>query len=97
MMGDTLQQLLPENLAQALCRTLVHSLWQGLVLAILTGLVMLFTRKTSAAKRYRWLAGLLYIFSVTFLFTLIASLNSAAQIDSVTSNAGAGSPDIWEL
>jgi len=96
-MGNHLQQLLPENIAQALCRTLIHSLWQGLLLAMLTGLVMLFTRKSSAAKRYRWLVGLLYLFSISFFFTLIASLNSPPHIDSITPNNSTGSPDIWEL
>jgi len=96
-MGTNLQQLLPENVAQALCRTLINSLWQGLMLAILTGLVMLFTRKSSAAKRYRWLVGLLYLFSITFLFTLVASLTSAPYIDPITPNNSAGPADLWEL
>lgn len=97
-MGTNLQQLLPENIAQALCRTLIHSLWQGLIMAILTGLVMLFTRKSSAAKRYRWLVGMLCLFMISFLFTLIAALNSRPQIDAVTHNGGSVAPtDIWEL
>ncbi len=96
-MGNNLQQLLPENVAQALCRTLIYSLWQGLILAMLTGLVMLFTRKSSAAKRYRWLVGLLYLFSITFILTLVASLSNPPHIDVITQNNSAGSPDIWEL
>jgi bla regulator protein BlaR1 len=89
-MGTNLQQLLPENIAQALCRTLIHSLWQGLIMAILTGLVILFTRKSSAAKRYRWLVGILCLFTISFLFTLVTALNSEPQIDSITHNGGAG-------
>src|SRR5579863_3107973 len=97
-MGTNLQQLLPENIAQALCRTLVHSLWQGLILAMLTGLVMLLTRKSSAAKRYRWLVGVLCLFTISFVFTLIAALNSQPHVDATTRNSGAGAPaDIWEL
>jgi len=51
-MVHNLQQLLPDHIAQALCRTLIGSVWQGLILAMLTGLAILFTKKTSAAKRY---------------------------------------------
>jgi len=96
-MGNNLQQLLPENIAQALCRTLLHSLWQGLILAMLTGLIMLFTRRSSAAKRYRWLVGMLYLFSISFFFTLAACLNSPPHIDAITSNNSTASPDIWEV
>jgi bla regulator protein BlaR1 len=97
-MGTNLQQLLPENIAQALCRTLIHSLWQGLIMAMLTGLVMLFTRKSSAAKRYRWLVGMLCIFTISFIFTLMAALNSTPRIDAATHNNGSGGPaDLWEL
>src|SRR5271156_2611133 len=97
-MGTNLQQLLPENIAQALCRTLIHSLWQGLIMAMLTGLIMLFTRKSSAAKRYRWLVCVLCLFTISFLFTLVAALNSQPQIDAITQKGIAGGPaDIWEL
>jgi len=97
-MGTNLQQLLPENIAQALCRTLIHSLWQGLIMAMLTGLIMLFTRKSSAAKRYRWLVCVLCLFTISFLFTLVAALNSQPQIDAITQKGIADGPaDIWEL
>jgi bla regulator protein BlaR1 len=44
---------------QAICWTLLHSLWQGLLFAMVTGVVMLLTRRTSAAVRYNLLCGLL--------------------------------------
>ncbi|HWZ03601.1 MAG TPA: M56 family metallopeptidase [Mucilaginibacter sp.] len=97
-MGHDLQQLLPENITQALCRTLINSLWQGLIMAVLTGLIMLLTRKSSAAKRYLWLVGVLCLFTLSFLFTLIAALNSQPYTNAVAHNGDAGGPsDIWEL
>ena len=97
-MGTNLQQLLPENIAQALCRALIHSLWQGLIMAMLTGLIMLFTWKSSPAKRYRWLVGMLCFFTISFLFTLVRALNSQPHINSIMHNGGTGAPaDIWEL
>jgi bla regulator protein BlaR1 len=97
-MGTNLQQLLPENMAQALCHTLLSSLWQGLVLAILTGLVILFTRKSSAAKRYSLLVGMLGLFTLSFIFTLVIALNSAPGADSIVQDNSAGHPaDVWQL
>ena len=49
---------------QVICRVLIHSLWQGLVFTILTGLVMLATKRSAAAMRYRLLSGLLVAFLV---------------------------------
>jgi len=97
-MATNLQQLLPENIAQALCRTLIHSLWQGLILAIVTGLIILFTRKSSAAKRYRWLVGALCLFTICFVFTLFAAFNSQPLTDAIANISLSGKPaDIWEL
>jgi bla regulator protein BlaR1 len=96
-MGNRLQQLLPENIAQALCRTLIHSLWQGLVLAMLTGLVMMFTKKSSAAKRYRLLAGLLCLFTISFIVTLIIALNAPAAGSFVVATNSGVSMNLWEL
>ncbi len=97
-MEDNLQQLLPANIAQAICRTLLHSLWQGLILAMLIGLTMLFTRRSSAAKRYRLLAGLLCLFTLSFIFTLVMALNSQPNVDPVVqNNSTVHSADIWEL
>ena len=57
---------------QAICWTLVHSLWQGLLFAMATGLVMLLTRRASAAVRYNILCGLFFLFlgvcACTFLY-----------------------------
>jgi len=97
-MENNLQQLLPENIAQVICRILLHSLWQGLVLAILIGAAMLFTQKSSAAKRYKLLVGLLCLFTLSFIFTLVMALNSHTNLSPVIQNNSPGnSGDIWEL
>jgi bla regulator protein BlaR1 len=51
-------------------RTLVHSLWQGLLLTILTGGLILLTRRSGAAIRYRIFSGafLLFILGACFTF-----------------------------
>jgi beta-lactamase regulating signal transducer with metallopeptidase domain len=59
-------------MVQAICWTLVHSLWQGLVFAMAAGLMMLLTRRASAAVRYNILCGLFLLFLLvcagTFLY-----------------------------
>jgi bla regulator protein BlaR1 len=56
---------------QAICWVLIHSIWQGLLFTVITGLVMMVTRKASAACRYNCLSVLLLLFllicGVTFL------------------------------
>lgn len=53
-----------DRLISALCNTLLHSLWQGLILAAVTGLIVLFTRKSTAAMRYNLLISALALFAV---------------------------------
>jgi bla regulator protein BlaR1 len=47
---------------QAICWVLVHSLWQGVLLALAGGGVMLCTKRSAAAVRYRLLCGLVGVF-----------------------------------
>lgn len=49
---------------QALCWTLIHSLWQGLIFGVITGLVMLYTKRSTAALRYGIVSGLFFLFLV---------------------------------
>ncbi len=59
---------------QAICWVLLHSLWQGLLLALAGGGIILSTRRSAAAVRYRLLCGLgalfLIIPGVTFFYEL---------------------------
>lgn len=75
-MEQFVQHILPQSIAQALCRTLIHSLWEGLLLAILTGLVILLTRKSKAALRYQLLAVVLLLYTAAVGLTLILELNN---------------------
>jgi bla regulator protein blaR1 len=57
---------------EAICWVLVHSLWQGVLLALAGGGVILCTKRSAAAVRYRLLCGLLGLFlaglGVTFVY-----------------------------
>jgi bla regulator protein BlaR1 len=50
--------------AMAAFWTLMHFLWQGLLLVILTGLVMVSTRRSRPAVRYRLLSALMVLFVI---------------------------------
>ncbi|AYL95681.1 M56 family metallopeptidase [Mucilaginibacter celer] len=68
-MEFSLLNMMPGNLAEALCATLLHSLWEGLALSLLAGAVMVSTKNTSAAKRYNMLIGLMLVFTVAVAVT----------------------------
>ncbi len=61
--------LFTDERVQAFCWTLLHSLWQGILLALLAALVLVFTKKATAAVRYRWLGFLLTLFIGGVLLT----------------------------
>ncbi|MCR8561244.1 M56 family metallopeptidase [Mucilaginibacter sp. BJC16-A38] len=75
-MDFSIVKLFPDNLIKALCDTLIHSLWQGLVLAALTGLIVMFTRKSSPARRYNLLITALALFAVGTVCTFFITLNN---------------------
>jgi bla regulator protein blaR1 len=56
---------------QAICWVLIHSLWQGLLFTAATGVVVLCTRRSAAALRYRLLCGLFFLFLVTCALTFV--------------------------
>ena len=76
---------------QAICWVLVHSLWQGVLLALAGGGVILSTKRTAAAVRYRILCGLVSVFlggmGVTFIYewTMVSE----------SGGAGAGGSMYW--
>jgi bla regulator protein BlaR1 len=88
-MEQRIQQFFPQHISQAICHALVHSLWQGILLAMLTGIIVLFTKKTSAAVRYRLLSGALLLFTVAFIYTLTFELLNPAEHNFNPLNAGA--------
>ena len=56
---------------QSLGWTLLHSLWQGFLIAAVGGIVILYTKKASAALRYNLLVFLLVLFAGTVATTFI--------------------------
>jgi beta-lactamase regulating signal transducer with metallopeptidase domain len=71
-----LQDLLSESIVQSVCLTLAHSLWQGILLAMLTAMIILLTKRSTAAKRYGLLVGSMCLFTLAFFVTLVIELNS---------------------
>lgn len=73
-----MNQWLPAGLMKAICWTLIHSLWQGLILAALAGLMMMLTKKQTAAFRYNMLAVLFLVFMSVATGTFMVELNTTA-------------------
>lgn len=69
----------------ALFATLLHSLWLGILLSFCTGMVIIFTRKSTAALRYNLLVAFLGLFLLgiigLFLKELSASNNIVIQLN----------------
>ncbi len=55
-------QTFTDKLIHAFCWTLIHSLWQGMLLALFAGIVILTTKRSAPALRYRLLSGLFLVF-----------------------------------
>jgi len=89
-MDFSIVKLFPDNLVKALCDTLLHSLWQGLILAAVTGLIIVFTRKSAAAKRYDLLVAALALFAAATICTFVIALNHApaSSLSPVAYNQG---------
>ncbi len=69
--------LLSSQLIKALGNTLMHSLWQGVLLAVVGGLVVIFTKKQSAAVRYNLLIAAMLLFACGTVVTFLGQLQSA--------------------
>jgi bla regulator protein blaR1 len=76
-----------EIIIRAVCWTLLHSLWQGLLLAAGAAILMMLTRQSGSALRYKLLCSLLIIFvagvSFTFFRQINISINPAVAIKAV--------------
>lgn len=85
-----------DHLIKALCNTLLHSLWQGVILAVIAGLIIVFTKKASAAVRYNLLTAALVLFAVGTIITFITQMQTSAASSSSfhfeAYNGGAPSP-----
>jgi len=66
-------------LIQALSRVLLHSVWQGALLALVAGIVIMATKRASAAIRYNLMLVLFGLFAVSTAGTFVYMLGDAAQ------------------
>ncbi len=71
-----LNSILAGKAAEAFCWMLIHSLWQGLLFTIITGVVLMVTKKSTAALRYNIVCALFMLFIATCTTTFIWQLNS---------------------
>jgi bla regulator protein BlaR1 len=76
----TVNSLITDQFISALCNTLVHSLWQGILLAAITGLIIIFTRKASAAMRYNLLITAMVLFAVGVSVTFATQFKAAPGV-----------------
>lgn len=67
------------SLIQAFSWMLIHSLWQGVLLAVISAVVMLLTKKTSAAVRYNLVLVQFLLFVGACLFTFVWEWNKQPQ------------------
>lgn len=70
----------------AFCWVLIHSLWQGLFLSVVAGLVMMFAKKSSAARKYNILLVLFIMFVIACAFTFIREFDGNATPIGVTTS-----------
>ncbi len=77
-----------ENWLHAVGVTLFHSLWIGIVLSIITAVIILLTRKSSAALRYQLLTCCLCLFVLVMGITFYVEFNhNTLKSSSLTSTA----------
>lgn len=77
MTFSVINPTLTDHVISALCNTLVHSLWQGLLLSAVGGIIVLATRRASAALRYNLLICALLLFVIGSGITFSIQLNQS--------------------
>jgi len=71
-----IKELFSNQAASVLCWTLIHSLWQGLLFVITTGIIMMLTKKSRPALRYKILSIQLLLFVMVPVVTFIWEWNN---------------------
>ncbi len=73
----SINELFANRFVTAICWTLFHSLWQGLIAALLAAFILIGTKSSSPAFRYKLLSSvfflLTFLFAATFLYELLYS------------------------
>ena len=86
---STSGSLLTGQLIKALGNTLIHSLWQGVLLAIAGGLIIVFTKKLSAALRYNLLICATLLFACGTIITFIMQLQPLQSVSAIYTGGNA--------
>lgn len=86
--------LLSDTILRAVCWTLLHSLWQGLIFAVVAGLVLVLTRKASAALRYSLLCCGMVLFLGVSGYTFYRQLGSDGDGKAIVAGVGGGAKDL---
>ncbi len=75
-----IQSLFSEKVVTAFCWTMIHSIWQGMMIAIIASIIILITRQSKAAVRYKGLLSLFCLFLVVVSFTFLYQINNGSFI-----------------
>ena len=81
-MNTFLKYLTDSQMIKSINLTLLHSLWQGAIISIIAGIIIVTTKKTNPAVRYKLLLATLILFVVSAAFTFLQQLNSSADNNS---------------
>jgi beta-lactamase regulating signal transducer with metallopeptidase domain len=69
MQNHFIHYLFINKAIQVLFWTLIHSLWQGVVFAFFTAVILMSTKRSATAVRYKLLSSVLMLFIITSVFT----------------------------
>jgi len=82
MQNRLINYLFTNETVQVLFWTLVHSLWQGIVFAFFTAIILMSTKKSATALRYKLLSSVLILFIITSAFTFCYEVLSIINYNS---------------
>jgi bla regulator protein BlaR1 len=76
--------LLTNERMQVLFWTLIHSLWQGIIFAFITGIILISTKRSTTALRYKLLSSVLVLFIITSICTFFYEVFSITNHEAVS-------------
>jgi bla regulator protein blaR1 len=75
-MQSLLADIIVNRMIAAFCWMLIHSLWQGMILAMITVIILMLTKRLTAAARYNLVLVLSTVFMLAPVSTFIWELNN---------------------
>lgn len=79
MQSNFISYFFTNEIMHALFLTLMHSLWQSIVLALIAAILLMYTKKCSAALRYKLLGAILISFIFISIVTFCYEINSIGE------------------